>query len=546
MTIIMPSGSYYCFEKKCGLFFWGANGHDAIWHLAIVAVSFSKFPFIMPNFQGTSLGGYNIFLDLVIYLLSLLKISPLVSYFKLIPIIWFFLFTVLVVKLARTIKDSKIFVIWLLFFSYFGSSFTYIFTLFHKKTIWGSSSLISMQSGQMTTNMQYALSLIFILLILLVIKSNKQSLKTDVLLGVLIFINLGLKFYGGVISIIMVCLYYLFEFIKSKLSFFQKVFFLVKKALIIIPFVSVALLFFYNLSSSLKLGSGLIFSPFTTVHPIIEEPLLFYSKKLADALHFYKGQGISLKLFLLEIFSFFLIVFFGMGVRVAGLVYLLVNMIKKKINSFDLIIFLTILLAIFFSYFFIQRGMWWNTVQFYYYALFLLNIYLALFLSQLDVKKISTIFVFIITVLINLPANIDILHDFTQYPAPVYIPKEEIEALKFLKNQPEGIVFTLPYDRDILNNKEKPQALFAAVDSSYVPALSEKQIYLGDLEQLKLTNVQYEERLKETIRPNCEFLKQFRYLYFIHTQKGEIIGRCSQLQKQVIYDNFMLSIYSPK
>ena len=63
MLIIVPSGSYYCFGGKCGFYFWGAHGHDSIWHLAISQVSFKTFPFVAPNFAGALLYGYNFLLD---------------------------------------------------------------------------------------------------------------------------------------------------------------------------------------------------------------------------------------------------------------------------------------------------------------------------------------------------------------------------------------------------------------------------------------------------------------------------------------------------
>jgi len=52
MFIIFPSGTYLCFEKECGYYFWGVHGRDAIWHLAIEAVSFNKIPFISPIVQA--------------------------------------------------------------------------------------------------------------------------------------------------------------------------------------------------------------------------------------------------------------------------------------------------------------------------------------------------------------------------------------------------------------------------------------------------------------------------------------------------------------
>jgi hypothetical protein len=123
MLVSLPSGSSYCFNDSCGLFFWGAHGHDAIWHLAVENVSFSRFPFIFPTFQGGLLQGYNYLIDLVIFLLSKVGISPIFSYFKLLPIIWFLLFTFFGIKLGRKLNDTPLFIGILLFFFYFAGSF---------------------------------------------------------------------------------------------------------------------------------------------------------------------------------------------------------------------------------------------------------------------------------------------------------------------------------------------------------------------------------------------------------------------------------------
>src|SRR3989338_4655522 len=104
MLVIMPTGSYYCHQGKCGIFFWGAHAHDAVWHLAIINTSFNVFPFIAPTFAGNHLAGYNYLLDFLMFILSRIGISPLFSYFKLFPLLWFISITAVAIILARKIK----------------------------------------------------------------------------------------------------------------------------------------------------------------------------------------------------------------------------------------------------------------------------------------------------------------------------------------------------------------------------------------------------------------------------------------------------------
>jgi len=74
MVLSFFNGSYYCFQDKCGLFFWRSHGHDALWHMAVASISFTKFPFIMPTFSGAELIGYNYLLDILLLLLQ--RINP--------------------------------------------------------------------------------------------------------------------------------------------------------------------------------------------------------------------------------------------------------------------------------------------------------------------------------------------------------------------------------------------------------------------------------------------------------------------------------------
>src|SRR3989344_1317305 len=101
MLVIFPSGTFFCFPKACGINFWGVHGHDGIWHMAIANVSFNKFPFVSPIFSGEKLYGYNYLLDFFIFVLTKIGIPSIVSYFKIFPLIWFFLFSGLLIKLGR-------------------------------------------------------------------------------------------------------------------------------------------------------------------------------------------------------------------------------------------------------------------------------------------------------------------------------------------------------------------------------------------------------------------------------------------------------------
>lgn len=544
MLVMWPSGSNLCYQGRCGLFFWGTNDHDGLWHLALSAASFNKYPFIAPTYSGAVLSGYNYLIDLIIYLVSLSGISASFLFFKLIPLIWFISLTCLLITLGRKIKDSPIFITWLLFFAYFGSSFAFVFPLYHSGSIWGGAALLSMQSAHALTNLPFAVSLIFLLMILLIIKKGDYGLKPSIYLGLLLFINIGLKFYGGFTSIFIVYLAYAINFFSSK----KKVE-LIRNGFIMSVFVLVAVLFFYDPFSSLKSGAIFIFSPFATMHSMIEEPALFYLRNMTNARYYLYSRGLGPKLILIELFSSFLFLFFSMGLRITGFLYFLIKLIKKKINVFDGIIFLTLVFTYSFLLLFIQKGQWWNTVQFYYYFLFLLNIFTAEFFYEFLKKRkiiLVAILVFLVIVL-SIPINLDLISNFARYPAPSYIPKEEVEALKFLKKQPWGVVFMSEYQKRVGLPDIYPRPLYYSTVNSYIAAYSGKPVYLADEMQLEITGVDYKKRLERIRGNDCTIFKEIKYIYQIKTEKSIFFETCLKngpgIKIKDIFDNSLVKIY---
>jgi len=89
MITILPSGSRFCYQGQCGMFIWGANGHDGIWHLSLISTAYKQFPFISPIYKDGLLTGYNYLMDFSLHLLTFLGFSPQFLFFKLIPIVWF-------------------------------------------------------------------------------------------------------------------------------------------------------------------------------------------------------------------------------------------------------------------------------------------------------------------------------------------------------------------------------------------------------------------------------------------------------------------------
>src|SRR3989338_3123411 len=111
---MVKSGLVYSF----GMGFWGPNGHDGVWHLAIIS-GLSRFSLAMPIFAGELIKNYHLGFDVLVAFLHLLTSIPSVNlYFQILPPVTAALIGFLVYKLTGNI--------WSVFFTYFGGSLGWI------------------------------------------------------------------------------------------------------------------------------------------------------------------------------------------------------------------------------------------------------------------------------------------------------------------------------------------------------------------------------------------------------------------------------------
>jgi hypothetical protein len=147
-------------------------------------------------------------------------------------------------------------------------------------------------------------------------------------------------------------------------------------------------------------------------------------------------------------------------------------------------IFISILICSLIPLFFIQQGTSWNTIQFLYYALFLANIPLAIFLSRHS--KMAYLII-----ILNLFPLIGSLPNYLGKIPPTAISNSEISALNFLKQQPLGTVLTYPYDAYLKKSLySTPLPIYAYETTSYVAAYSGHLTFLED--EMNLENSGYD------------------------------------------------------
>jgi len=387
-----------------------------------------------------------------------------------------------------------------------------------------------MQSMLTLTNLQLAFSYVALIAILLIILKNKLSVRNSILLGILVFIQLGLKFYGGVISCLIIGMYLVEILIQKKYRFF-----LLYSFMILVGSICPILLF-YNPFDSLKTGSALILSPFAHAHAMIEEPTLFYLKDMTNARYFLYAQNkFSLRLLGIESFSALLFLFFNLGTRFFGLCYFFIRLIRKKILRIELYVFGGVVIGILLTMLFIQKGDWWNTIQFFYYSIFLSNIFLAQFIYILIKKAKKTgVIITILLLLLTVVCSIDVLKNFIFFKSAVYIPDSEVKVLFELKKQKPGIVYVPYYNSKTKTGLSAPLPLFSVLDTAYVSALSNKKLYYADEIMLLVTGLNYNKKKELLKKNNCHVFDEVDYIYLPQYGNDQLFNNCFYNKETVL------------
>jgi len=298
---------------------------------------------------------------------------------------------------------------------------------------------------------------------------------------------------------------------------------------IISLFIAALLFFQYNSSSS----SLIKFQPFWFTNSMIESIDRFYWPQLVTFLH---SQNI-IKLVIGEIIAISIFIIGNFAFRLLAIKEIYKN---KSILISILICFLIPLL-------FIQKGTSWNTIQFLYYALFLANIPLSIYLSKHT--KLAYIIIFL-----NFLPLVGSLPNFTGKIPPTAISKPEVEALTFLKSKPPGIVLTYPYDAYLRKSfPTTPIPIYSYETTSYVSAYSRQQTYLEDEMNLENSGFDWRSRHQDSenffsqknIFVDRGFLvnNQIDYIYLpkIYLTKTPLLS--SELSLNNIFENQEVIIY---
>lgn len=537
-VVIVPSGSHYCFQNHCGDYYWGVQEHDGIWHVAVAETAFNGVfgSTTNPSFAGTSLAGYNILLDYILHLGSLSGISVFIIYFKILPIIWFILFTYTLVVFAQKVSKQRFFLTPFLILSYFGTSWSFLFTLLLGHTINDGQASPIMQPILTLTNLQLAFSYI-VLLWSIIILGDTSRMKSLFLIPFFIFLAWGLKFYAGMLLSVIVGITLIIRILrkKDKTSFFTL-------ALSVCASV-ISIFFIYHPTFGKNSQPTFIMQPLALVWPLVESPgSIYHSEYWANAKYvLMNAHSISPRLIVFSIFISIAYVCINLGTRLLGFIEILV----KKRDDIDYGIIAALVVGIAMPLCVIQRGVWWNVVQYFYIVFFLLHSYTAAFIAQIRKPLVLKVVVSLL-IISAIPYTYSNLMPYITR-GRVYVSDTELEALRFLKKQERGVVYVPLYNiqkRLFLGNVDILD-IRTSNDTSYISAYTGKQTYLQVTGSILLAN-DYKKREQGIQQADCSLTRQFQYVYFNLEDRDKLIQKCveSNATFKKIYSKKGYIIYS--
>lgn len=510
LSLIVTNGLHSCLWGGCGLYVGQWHMHDALWHISLIKSAFNSFPFPHPFFAGGTVFGYNYFIDLILFAMTKLGLEPFFVFFRFLPIMIALLYIFVAIKYVKSQSRTSTQVNSVIFFLFFGSSLSYLATLYTDHSFFYSSMrgfpvVTSIQPSMMFLNLQFALTLPLILLTL--IHFHKATKYSSVIwLALLMFAISGLKFYGGIVLTLILGGMILIRLIKRDKVLLRICQFMA----IIIADILAKSLFYSSAGSS---GFPFAWAPFALTHVLIDDRLLFTNLNWTLARYYLYENGAwrSPRLIALESYTVFLLAIMNFGTRLIGILSLGIHKIRQTFSLDDLVIILVIIFTFLLPVFFIQEGGWFNTMQFLYYGVFFASFYAGKVLAYLSSSpKIMTKVLAGIVILLTLPNCLEQLRYLT---APQnLIPDSELVALQKLASAKPGVVY--------ISNPELKNAI--------VPALSGKIAYYLDVDQLMVTHIDYEARRQEmfnVVRNNLLALPvKYFYLYKNEETSPELIN----------------------
>ncbi len=467
---ILVQGSLVFFsgiKYSDGLKFFGANAHDGIWHLSLIQSLSQGFPPYNLAFSGALLRNYHFLSDLVASEISLvLPINKIDLFFRFLPIFYSGLFGLLVFVLTVRLTKKRAAGFLAVFLSYFAGSLGYLVPFLGVAVFSQESVFWSSQSVSLLLNTPLVSSFVLLLGGLILFDCLRESKNRWLILitGVVLGVNIGFKAYGGVLVLgaLLICCGF---WVVFRRQFYYSLVFLVSVT------VSLTLFLLTNDFSS----AGLFWSPGWFIQTMMVTPDHLNQIGWELLRQTYLAEQNTKRVILLWMIGLVIFVVGNLGTRIVFLLGI------KKVSLTDLLkkpvlVLMTLMafLGMAIPLLFLQKGVVWNSIQFFYYSLLILNILAAWVVTKMTEgsKTQVKVFVWVIFILLSIPTTVQTLQIYRKEflgRANFTISNKQLVALNFLKMK-----------------KNSGMVLSSYHDSSYISGLSAHPVYFEDVAQALL------------------------------------------------------------
>lgn len=525
--INFPSG----FLFNDGLLFWSSQGHDGMWHVALMEEVKKQFPPRSPIFAGENLYNYHYLVDVLMgdFYRTFPFFSALDLYFRFFPVLFSWLYGLSVFSFITHWRSSSRIGYLGVFFSYFVGSFGFIVTFIQNGKIFGGETVFwAAQQNTILGNPPHAVShfilpAFFLSLAIFLKKRNVGWFLISLLLGSTLA---GYKVSGGLVLLIGV----------GAGAFVDLIFNRKIQTLLLSCVLGVSNFVTFKLMTSPEAASFLMFLPWWFIRTMIVVKLDWVD--LEHKRQHYLSVGTwkaYLRVVQLETMALLIFIVGNLGMRVLGLLALVKSVNLSVLKSpLDIALIVSMITGFIMPIFFVQKGIIYNNIQFMQYFLLIFGFYAAVsvyYILQKGRNRIFRIIFFLILITLSVPTVIGNFVEFYNRPAYAYISNAEIDALKYLKNnsQENDIILNLPFDKDLKNKfTTQPWPIYAWYSTAYISALSGRRSYLASEEQVLITGYPLENRLaqvrtffKQGEIKRGDFLKTEKIKY-IYIPKKEI------------------------
>lgn len=552
--INFPSGYLY----KEGLYFWSSQGHDGIWHVALMEEIKINIPPKNPIFAGESLYNYHYFVDVLMGEFN--RIFPFFSaldlYFRFFPVIFSLLIGLSVFAFMSRWQKSKQIGYLGVFFTYFVGSFGYLVTFARSGNLFdGETMFWASQQNTLLGNPPHAIShgLLVSFFLAFLLYLNERKFIFLVVSFLLVSTLAGFKVLGAFVMLVGIGAAAIVDLInKRKFS-------TVGLALIL----GITNFLTFKSMTSKEATSFLMFLPWWFIRTMIVDKLGWINMELARQHYVSKGTWHAwLRVVQLESYALLIFILGNLGMRCLGLYTVVKGILSRKAfkDPIEAMLITTGLTGLLMVIFFVQKGIVYNNIQFIQYFLLIVGFYgaITLFnLVSLFKNKWLKFCLLTVVIILSIPTVIGNLNEFYGggKTALAEISNQTIEALQFLKqnSKKEAVILTMPFNKYLKDKfPYQPRPIYAWYSTAYIPALTGRSIYLTSEEQALITGYPIEERLpkmqkffeQSDFSFNRQFLKD-NNISLIYIAKSEVEKPLDVKQNnlEVFFENNEVIIY---